>query len=335
MATPTLNKKKSPVITRAAVSDAVRRRLRSAALLMVKALTPKRVHALRKNLRESRAILELLQLSSSRDQVKKLRRAIGKVARPYGAVRDAKVASDVLQKLSKGGRKGSFAPSSEVLKSLLHRQIRHVSLNAPARSKRVQAAKKLRRLVKHDLREIHDGVGPVRVAQAFEESVRRYTELLKDAQRLNTTEALHAWRKRVKYVRYHIAVLSIYDSSLTPLVRGARSIADKLGAHHDLELLREFSQRLGGLGKRDRGTLERAIDRRQRALAARSFLLAKKYELELKESGFGRGGMLRQGSAREVSLPEAGTSVKFPRDTSASGLRSVRKVTPAPLSLRR
>ena len=50
-----------------------------------------------------------------------------------------------------------------------------------------------------------------------------------------TTEAFHAWRKRVKYLRHHMEVLAAVCPDIAPKrAAGFKELGDGLGLDHDL-----------------------------------------------------------------------------------------------------
>lgn len=56
-----------------------------------------------------------------------------------------------------------------------------------------------------------------------------------------TSENLHEWRKRVKYLWYHLRILSpVWPKPLKALKQQTKKLADLLGDDHDLAVLRTF-----------------------------------------------------------------------------------------------
>lgn len=55
-----------------------------------------------------------------------------------------------------------------------------------------------------------------------------------------TTESFHAWRKRVKYLWYHLQILHpLWPAQLKAVERDCDRLADRLGEEHDLAVLME------------------------------------------------------------------------------------------------
>ena len=83
------------------------------------------------------------------------------------------------------------------------------------------------------------------------------------------TDALHAWRKRVKDVRYGAELLLDADPSrLKQMRREASKLSDLLGDDHDLAVLAELAS--------DSPSTSRLIDRRRLELQRSAFAVAEK-----------------------------------------------------------
>ena len=104
-----------------------------------------------------------------------------------------------------------------------------------------------------------------------------------EALRLPTDEALHEWRKRVKYLWYHHQVLkSIWPEQMATAIAQADALGEMLGDDHDLSVL---AAALGGQppGAENPDTLaelHRAIAARRRCLQAGSMRLARRIYAE-------------------------------------------------------
>ena len=104
-----------------------------------------------------------------------------------------------------------------------------------------------------------------------------------EARRLPTDEALHEWRKRVKYLWYHHQVLrSIWPEQMAAAIAQADALGEMLGDDHDLSVL---AAALGGLppGAENPDTLaelHRAIAGRRHCLQAGSMRLARRIYAE-------------------------------------------------------
>ena len=89
-----------------------------------------------------------------------------------------------------------------------------------------------------------------------------------------TTGNFHAWRKRVKYTRFHLQILQpLWPDLMAMLAREGDLLADNLGEEHDLALLeescyvRELEGAGGGSAELFTALIARERERRRRAAA--------------------------------------------------------------------
>ena len=82
--------------------------------------------------------------------------------------------------------------------------------------------------------------------------------------------ALHEWRKHAKYHWNQLGLLEACAAAVLPSAHNAvGDLADQLGLHHDLAMLREkLKTAPGRFGELDTGFVLDALSRRQRELAA-------------------------------------------------------------------
>lgn len=106
------------------------------------------------------------------------------------------------------------------------------------------------------------------VGPGVDRSYRRGRKAMRRAAADRRAESLHEWRKRVKDLWYHLRILEeALPASLAGSVEQADELADTLGDHHDLTVLREdlFGR---DLPTPRRPVLVEAIEVRQGELAA-------------------------------------------------------------------
>lgn len=117
------------------------------------------------------------------------------------------------------------------------------------------------------------------VAAGLERIYRRGRRELKAARRLRSSEALHEWRKSVKYLRHSAEILEpVAPKRLGRIASGARELGDVLGEDHDLAVLRGIAlERTDRFPERDsQERLLDLIDRRRAQLQKRAFKLGKR-----------------------------------------------------------
>jgi CHAD domain-containing protein len=113
-----------------------------------------------------------------------------------------------------------------------------------------------------------EGFAPV--GDGLARTYRRARTAMERALRTPTDEALHEWRKRVKYHRYHLRLLrELWPPLVDPRRDAARLLSDRLGDDHDLAVLRRVlvdeSERFGSAV---RDPLLALVDRRRGELSA-------------------------------------------------------------------
>ena len=117
------------------------------------------------------------------------------------------------------------------------------------------------------------------VAGGLKKTAKRARARMADAEADPTPAALHAWRKRVKYHRYHMRLLApLWPAAFEARETAADRLGDLLGAHHDLAVLAE-TLRAGPDAFGDAKTLSAflaLVARRQKELEAEAFPLGRR-----------------------------------------------------------
>ncbi|MFD0987949.1 CHAD domain-containing protein [Methyloligella solikamskensis] len=87
-----------------------------------------------------------------------------------------------------------------------------------------------------------DGRGFEAIAGGIEKTYKRGRKAMAETMDDPTPEALHQWRKRVKYHWYHTRLLGdIWPEMMVPYGAAAKRLSDLLGAHHDLAVLQDIA----------------------------------------------------------------------------------------------
>ncbi|HVT36954.1 MAG TPA: CHAD domain-containing protein, partial [Nevskiaceae bacterium] len=107
---------------------------------------------------------------------------------------------------------------------------------------------------------------------ALHQLYRKCRRAMHRARKANTAQALHEWRKQVKYLAHALDALG--DASGRHLRRRAEKLADQLGDEHDLVLLSEaLDQTTSALDAAVLAQLHALIDRRRARLRQSAFRL--------------------------------------------------------------
>jgi len=241
---------------------------RAAGRLSAAALSDTAVHAARKDLKKSRAAVRLLRDALGERAYRRENARLRDAAHALNAARDAKVLVQTLESLRRthaglredpGVRR--LARRLQTEQATLQRQLRQRPV--PLRQACV-ALRRVRRRSRHWQVGRHGWsvLGP-----AFRRIYRSGRRAVPTARPRPADPALHEWRKRVKYLRYALQMLTpMQPQRLPALARQAESLTDSLGEAHDLALLAQQATRLARTERWDLQHLLRVIDQHHRRL---------------------------------------------------------------------
>jgi CHAD domain-containing protein len=224
---------------------------------------PKRVHDVRKTLKEARAIARLF-LRCVGEPARVTIAALAATRRQVGRARDLDVMAVRLERL---------APPPEVaapLKAAIVRereaaQRARRGLSAAAPRARLGAIKK--RLEGWDLSEI----GTEEIVAAAARTYRQAQQRGRLGFDSDDPAALHAFRARVVDLRYQLALISCaWPEALNAQAEALDELREALGDHHDLHVLAGFAAGRGDLPPEALEALAARIAARQKKLRRRA-----------------------------------------------------------------
>lgn len=230
------------------------------------------VHEARKDMKKLRALLRLVR-GEVGDRVFTAENAIFRdTARELAGVRDADVMLATLADLEQ--RYGELPGAARRLHPALvaHRFRTSAGSLTPASKAAVETLTDAREHV-DQWPLVTDGF------EAFEEglgrSYRRGRRDFRAARALPSAEHMHEWRKRVKDLWYHVALLQeSWKPVMSALSDEAHELSDRLGDDHDLTVLREWAHQhasaLDGADPLLRG-FDVILESRRRELQAEAF----------------------------------------------------------------
>jgi CHAD domain-containing protein len=234
-----------------------------------------RLHEMRTALKKARALLRLVHPLLGR-RGRHERRNLAAVARSVGLVRDAGVIVETLDRVTGRGRR----PSAVVaLRGRLVAQRRKVERSGDT-AKDLRRAKRALRVARRRTKGLlRRGNGRNALAAGLSRGYRRARLAMEEANRRDTAEAFHAWRKAVKDHSFHVDVL-VRAGVADLRERGDRldALAAILGAAHDLTLLDggiRADRRRSGRPRAHGGLLKR-VRARQRGLHAAAKALGRR-----------------------------------------------------------
>jgi CHAD domain-containing protein len=236
------------------------------------------VHETRKALKRLRALLVLLRGELGAKRYARENAALRDCGRRLAGARDAEVMLGTLDSLVR--RDPSHFTRSAAVRTLRAQLLAerdtaaaHAIHNPRVRSEVVIELRAVRaRVERWEMRQRGFGL----LAPGLEDIYARGRRRMRTARRRQSVEALHAWRKRVKELRYATETLDRGGKAYKPVRRVARRadrLGEMLGEDHDLALLearvRERSRMFAG-ERKVRKRLLRLIAAQRRKLRKRA-----------------------------------------------------------------
>lgn len=242
------------------------------------------VHEARKHFKKIRAVLRLVRDEIGEDVYKSENVCYRDAGRRLAAVRDSFVQVETLDAVTAHFAEtlapGAFDRLREALVER-HAEIKHRILEEERAADAVVAT------LKEARGRIDDWPVEHRDVSAFDDGLRRVYKRgrnrLADARDEPTVEALHEWRKRVKYLWYHTRMLQpIWSDPLAELADEIHDLANALGDVHDLAVLRTTVVEEPDVCEDEHGAqhLIGLIDRRRAALQAAAWPLGERIYIE-------------------------------------------------------
>jgi len=211
---------------------------RAARTLASPDLSDTAVHEARKDIKRSRAALRLLRPALGESIYRRENTVLRDVSHSLNAARDAKVLMQTLQSLRRNHR--ALRRDAEVASLLRSLHADRAALRRRLRDHRAQLVR-----TRGALEQLCNRVTQWRVGAhgwsvlgpALKRIYKSGRRALPDRPR-PTNRALHQWRKKVKYLRYALEILTpMRPGRLARLVRQAGQLTDSLGDAHDLAVL--------------------------------------------------------------------------------------------------
>jgi CHAD domain-containing protein len=236
------------------------------------------IHAARKDLKKLRTVLRLLRDALGAKRYRRASRRFRDAGRALSASRDAEVKLQALEAL--GGQALPLPEAAiESWRKILARD-REAAVDTIAAEARLGEAIAQ---VEAGLEEIRgwdlEGGSWGTIGPALARGYRRGRKAMKAAEAGGEGD-LHVWRKRAKDLWYELRLLrDSWPGPLEATAEEAHTLADLLGDHHDLAVLRE-DLRERKLGEEETAALEAAIGRRQEELATDALILGRRLYAE-------------------------------------------------------
>jgi CHAD domain-containing protein len=217
------------------------------------------VHATRKHIKKTRALLRLIREEIGPEIFKEEDRCLREVAGGFSGPRDAWVQLQLLEKL---GAQAPDGTTFEQTAAMLQAEIAtHADSFGPQRRQAETALQQIcDRLEGWPL----DDLGIDDLCCALRSSYRRGRKCFRRVRAEATPESYHSWRKRVKDIWYQLRLLQNLNSALMgELTEAAGTLGQKLGDLHDLAFFRIRLEAETGSFEEESGVLLGLISARE------------------------------------------------------------------------
>lgn len=228
--------KPASTVAPALIHETLRRHIGDAArALRSPQLSDEAIHRARKALKVARAHLRLLRPAISKADYRRENAALRDAARPLGRVRDAKVMLDTLDKLVPDELNAGRRALVLKLRGVLGRARQSAFDEATAASVAEKSVAALEAAWTRIDGWRLEGERTSAVRRGVKRLYRDARKALGSAQDHPDPEALHSWRKQLKYLR--AAVETFPSREAEKLGKQADALAARLGDEHDLVVL--------------------------------------------------------------------------------------------------
>jgi hypothetical protein len=249
----------------------------ASALAQLKRRTPsdQEVHAARKSIKKARAAVRLVRDILGKSLYQRENNALRDAAHPLSATRDAKILLDVLQGMVQRGAVERH--SGQVLQRSLDRHRKQLARRATARSDIASSRRLLRAADRRVAEWKLAGADAALILRAIRRAYRRAQRAMWDADAECSVQALHEWRKEVKYLGHQLQLLEPLQPGIGKLTDNLHKLADHLGENHDLAVLREsVVARRDRFSRRAFAGFLNPIDKRRLSLEKKAFTLGRR-----------------------------------------------------------
>jgi CHAD domain-containing protein len=198
------------------------------------------VHQARKHFKKSRAVVRLIRDELGETNYKQENHCFRDAGRQLSDLRDAYVRIETLDKLTEHYQEFLDANAFADLRQLLvqsYESTREQVRDQDAIAEIVSTLHTAKQRVE-DWQIRDDWVA---LASGLQRVYRRGYDAMFQACETPTAENMHEWRKRVKYLWYHLRILTpMWSQPLDTLTNQLKQLADDLGDDHDLAVLCDF-----------------------------------------------------------------------------------------------
>ena len=231
------------------------------------------VHSARKDIKKLRALVRLTRNELGPEAYRRENQTFRDAGQQLSGVRDADVMlatlADLEERYPRDLGTGATGPAGDLRQALEAHRIR---TSGGARTQLSEEAVRLLRRVRRRI-----GSWPLErdgfeaVEDGLQRTYRRGRRGYRAARREPSAENLHEWRKRVKDLWYHLAVLrDVWKPVMKALADETHELSDRLGDDHDLAVLLAWAEEHDAVSA---AALREPVERRRAELQADAFAL--------------------------------------------------------------
>jgi len=200
-------------------------------------LDPDAIHGIRKEIKKLRSLIRFARPSLGRKQTLRLRDQLRKAASLTGAIRDAEVQLHTVEEIFGIGTKPGTKPKSKFLDTY-RKELEEEKRLFDARKTAANLTSQFDRMLREtgDWRFEFKNWNPVE--KSIQKSYEKARELYQSFRKSLSPADLHAWRKSIKVLVHHLALVSgCWNSELKAGSAELETLEEMLGKQNDLELM--------------------------------------------------------------------------------------------------
>lgn len=250
------------------------------------------VHEARKHFKKLRGLLRLVRPALSEKVYQRENAALRDLGRALALARDAQVRLDRCRELLAGADAKTVKAAQAVMKRL-EAELGEAPV-APGRGDPHELLGELGRALRRAERWKLSATGYGALGPGLEQVYARGRKALERCRQQPGDEALHDWRKHVKYLMYQLRLLQrIWPEMLRPLEEQLDKLSDLLGEDHDLAVLADWFAGLGDKSKPP-ASLQARLNARRAELQQQAIRLGRRLFAEKPSRFAGRMGVYFQ-----------------------------------------
>jgi CHAD domain-containing protein len=238
-------------------------------------------HDARKRTKKVRALLRLARPELGDKVYRRENSALRDASRILSPVRDAWVLVEALDDLVTPPDEDLSPEAVAGFRAVLTAEHRKLQTGQEEDGALVQAAEAYERVLARVSRWPLKDHGWASLDDGVEDVFRRGRQAMGRAESKGRTDDFHEWRKQVKYLRHQFGLLrEVWPDVLEAMEDTADELGERLGADHDLAVLRERVETEQSLAPEVRKALVRRIDARREEHQSEALALGRRLYAE-------------------------------------------------------